>query len=49
MSMFAYIRKMIKELPSDMQGAVNMPVASHLFMTNYDSVSQKIFHNYSTT
>jgi len=36
-SMYEYIDKLISELPSDMNGAVKTPAASHLFNVNKDA------------
>jgi len=48
-SMYDYINKLLTELPSDMNGAVKTPSASHLFNMNKDAKNcKKIRHSFST-
>ena len=48
-SMYDYIDKPLMELPSDMNGAVKTPAASHFFNVNKDAKNyKKKKHRFST-
>jgi hypothetical protein len=49
-SLYDYINKLLSELPSDMNGAIKKPAASHLFNMNKDTKKlqeekAKLFHH----